>query len=53
MEGVACPNGTPLVVVVTPSAKGLRLELGSTCGEKMTGVGATQAVAVEVTGTGA
>lgn len=48
---MARPDGAPLVGVVTPSAKGLRLEVWSTCGEKMMGVGAMQTVRVEVTGT--
>lgn len=47
VEGVARPDGAPLVGVVAPSMKGLRLEVWSTCGEKMTGVGVT----VEVMGT--
>lgn len=48
MEGVARPDGVPLVGVLAPSPKGLRLEAWSTCGEKVTGVGATRAVMVGV-----
>lgn len=46
MEGVARPDGVPLVGVLAPSPMGLRLEAWSTCGEKETDVGATRAVMV-------
>lgn len=48
MEGVARPDGVPLVGVLAPSPMGLRLEVWSTCGEKETGVGVTRAVAAVV-----
>lgn len=40
------PDGVPLVGVLAPSPKGLRLEAWSTWGVKVTGVGATRAVTV-------
>lgn len=39
-------DGVPLVGVLAPSPMGLRLEAWSTCGEKVTEVGATRAVTV-------
>lgn len=42
------PDGVPLVSVLAPSLKGLRLEAWSTCGLKETGVGITRAVMVVV-----
>lgn len=45
VEGVARPDGIPLVGVAAPSAKGLRLEACSTCGVKETGTGAEVTVA--------
>lgn len=41
VEGVARPDGVPLVGVVAPLPRGLKLEVWSTWGEKTTGVGAT------------
>lgn len=48
MEGVARPDGVPLLGILAPSPMGLRLEAWSTCGEKETGVGVTRAVTVVV-----
>lgn len=53
VEGVARPDGVPLVGVFTPSPKGLRLEACSTCGVKETGAGAEVTVATEVATTAA
>lgn len=52
-EGVARPDGVPLVGVEAPSPKGLRLEACSTCGVKETGAGAEVTVATEAATTAA
>lgn len=53
VEGVARPDGGPLVGVAAPSAKGLRLEACSTCGVKETGTGAEVTVATATAATAA